>query len=113
MIAKLRSPLLTALLVLFGIAIFAHPTEAVSEAAPNTLAAPESFSSIADVGQRSAAYFTELGKVLLHPRCLNCHPSGDHPHQLFGHSPVEPQRDQGRAEGGKIEPGEADPRHPP
>jgi hypothetical protein len=81
MIAKLRSPLLTALLVLFGIAIFAHPTEAVSEAAPNTLAAPESFSSIADVGQRSAAYFTELGKVLLHPRCLNCHPSGDHPHQ--------------------------------
>jgi hypothetical protein len=55
MIAKLRSPVLTALLVLFGIAIFAHLTEAVSEVAPSTLAAPESFSSIADAGQRSAA----------------------------------------------------------
>ena len=25
--------------------------------------------------------FTELGKVLTHPRCVNCHPAGDRPHQ--------------------------------
>ena len=42
---------------------------------------PPSFSTIADEGQRSQAYFTEFGKVLTHPRCLNCHPAGDRPHQ--------------------------------
>jgi hypothetical protein len=81
MTSELRSPVLMALLMLFGIAIFAHSTAAVSEATPSTLAAPESFASIADAGQRSAAYFTELGKVLLHPRCVNCHPAGDRPRQ--------------------------------
>ena len=25
--------------------------------------------------------FTELGKVLTHPRCINCHPAGDRPRQ--------------------------------
>ena len=25
--------------------------------------------------------FTELGKVLTHPRCVNCHPAGDRPRQ--------------------------------
>jgi hypothetical protein len=47
----------------------------------NTLASPESFSSIADPQERSAAYFNELGKVLTHPRCTNCHPAGDRPRQ--------------------------------
>jgi hypothetical protein len=47
----------------------------------NTLASPESFSSITDPQKRSAAYFTELDKVLTHPRCINCHPSGDRPRQ--------------------------------
>ena len=45
------------------------------------LAAPESFAGIGDTAARSAALFTELGKVLTHPRCVNCHPVGDHPHQ--------------------------------
>lgn len=45
------------------------------------LRSPASFSSIADESQRSQAYFTELGKVLTHPRCLNCHPVGDRPRQ--------------------------------
>ena len=43
--------------------------------------APESFASIADTDARSAAMFTELGKVLTHPRCINCHPAGDRPRQ--------------------------------
>lgn len=54
---------------------------ASAAAAQSTLAPPESFSSIADAEQRSAAYFTELGKVLTHPRCVNCHPAGDRPRQ--------------------------------
>jgi hypothetical protein len=54
---------------------------AVSETAPHTLASPESFASIADTDARSAAMFTELGKVLTHPRCTNCHPVSDRPRQ--------------------------------
>src|ERR1700750_2219026 len=55
-------------------------TDAVSDQS-DTLASPESFASIADTAARSAAIFTELGKVLTHPRCLNCHPAGDRPRQ--------------------------------
>jgi hypothetical protein len=54
---------------------------AASQAISNTLALPESFTSIADTDARSAAMFTELGKVLTHPRCVNCHPAGDRPRQ--------------------------------
>jgi hypothetical protein len=54
---------------------------AASETAPQALATPESFASIADTDARSAAMFTELGKVLTHPRCINCHPAGDRPRQ--------------------------------
>jgi hypothetical protein len=54
---------------------------AVSETAPSALASPESFASIADTDARSAAVFSELGKVLTHPRCTNCHPAGDRPRQ--------------------------------
>ena len=39
------------------------------------------FASIADEAERSAALFTEASRVLLHPRCVNCHPAGDHPLQ--------------------------------
>jgi hypothetical protein len=54
---------------------------AVSDSPPGQLASVESFSSIADPAARSAAIFTELGKVLTHPRCVNCHPAGDRPSQ--------------------------------
>lgn len=48
------------------------------------------FASIRDEATRSAALFTEAGKVLQHPRCLNCHPAGDRPSQhetMAPHSP--------------------------
>jgi hypothetical protein len=45
------------------------------------LAAPQSFDAIADQTARSAAMFSELGRVLTHPRCVNCHPAGDRPSQ--------------------------------
>ena len=53
----------------------------ISTAQSNDLADPESFAGIADTAARSAALFTELGKVLTHPRCVNCHPAGDRPLQ--------------------------------
>ena len=54
---------------------------AVAEGPSDGLAPPESFSAIGDTTTRSAALFTELGKVLTHPRCVNCHPAGDRPRQ--------------------------------
>jgi hypothetical protein len=54
---------------------------AVSLVPSDSIASVESFSSISDPTARSAAYFTELGKVLTNPRCLNCHPAGDRPRQ--------------------------------
>jgi hypothetical protein len=54
---------------------------ALSQAPSDRLASPESFAAIADTAERSAALFGELGKVLTHPRCVNCHPAGDHPRQ--------------------------------
>ena len=44
---------------------------AVSAGPADTLAAPESFAAISDTAARSAALFTEVGKVLTHPRCVN------------------------------------------
>lgn len=46
-----------------------------------TLRAVSSFSDVDDAKARSVALFTEAGKVLLHPRCLNCHPSTARPRQ--------------------------------
>jgi hypothetical protein len=42
---------------------------------------PSEFLAISDVAERSQAIFGEIGKVLTHPRCMNCHPAGDHPLQ--------------------------------
>jgi hypothetical protein len=56
----------------------------------DSFATPESFASIADEARRSAALFTELGKVLTHPRCVNCHPAGDRPRQGEEGRPHQP-----------------------
>jgi hypothetical protein len=54
--------------------------------APQPIAAQElrpasTFGSIADQRARSIALFEEAGKVLQHPRCVNCHPATDRPRQ--------------------------------
>ena len=53
---------------------------------PNTEGADKlrpaaSFAGIADKRSRSIALFEEAGKVLQHPRCVNCHPATDRPTQ--------------------------------
>jgi isoquinoline 1-oxidoreductase beta subunit len=44
------------------------------------------FSVVSDKNDRSRALFLEASRVLLHPRCANCHPAGDVP--LQGPQPV-------------------------
>ena len=45
------------------------------------LKAPADFASIRNRAKRSAAIFSEVGKVLTHQRCTNCHPSVNSPMQ--------------------------------
>jgi hypothetical protein len=45
------------------------------------LRGPEAFDGIADAADRSRALFLEASRVMLHPRCKNCHPAGDSPLQ--------------------------------
>src|SRR6202048_698537 len=48
----------------------------LSAAAQRTLGQTQTF---AGADARSIALFREAGKVLLNPRCLNCHPVDDRP----------------------------------
>ncbi len=57
------------------------PPKFLPEAAPGVLRAPGDFSVIADKSDRSRALFVEASRVLLGPRCANCHPNDDSPRQ--------------------------------
>lgn len=48
------------------------------------------FTSIQDKRARSLALFAEVGKVLQHPRCLNCHPATERPTQTERMTPHMP-----------------------
>jgi hypothetical protein len=48
---------------------------------PTELRAVADFMVIGDRAGRSRALFAEAARVLMHPRCVNCHPDGDTPHQ--------------------------------
>lgn len=58
--------------------------------APTTLRPASAFDSIANRRERSVALFQEAGKVILHPRCVNCHPAGDRPLQTDAGRPHQP-----------------------
>ena len=45
------------------------------------LQSPQAFDAIPNTSERSRALFTEMGKVIASPRCMNCHPQGDRPTQ--------------------------------
>lgn len=55
------------------------------------------FDAIADKNARSVALFEEAGKVILHPRCVNCHPAGDRPTQGMDMHPHQPPVFRGEA----------------
>jgi hypothetical protein len=65
---------------------------------PKDLRPLSSFSAITDQAERSRALFNEMAKVVTHPRCINCHPAGDHPTQgndMHEHLPPAPRGEAG------------------
>jgi hypothetical protein len=58
------------------------------------------FSDIADPRARSIALFREAGRVIQHPRCMNCHPSSDGPTQTVAMRPHLPRVTRGPDGGG-------------
>jgi hypothetical protein len=81
-----RSILLTILTAL--VAVFLSSAGQTSQRA--SLKSGKDFSTIADERARSVAIFQEAGKVIQHPRCLNCHPAGNRPLQNDDSHPHRP-----------------------
>ncbi|HTG37655.1 Isoquinoline 1-oxidoreductase subunit [Sphingomonas sp.] len=61
------------------------------------------FADIADPQARSVALFQEAGRVIQHPRCLNCHPRTDRPTQTAAMRPHMPAVTRGPDGGGASE----------
>jgi hypothetical protein len=67
----------------------------VSDSSPQAqdsteLRGPSAFAEITDPQARSRALFNEAAKVIMNPRCMNCHPATDRPTQgndMHVHSP--------------------------
>ena len=74
------------------------PSEAVAlpPVARNQLRPVADFDSIGDPAARSRALFLEASRVLMHPRCVNCHPDGDVPHQGMDLTLHDPPVQRGR-----------------
>lgn len=66
------------------------------------LRAVADFDSIADRAARSRALFLEASRVLRHPRCVNCHPDGDVPHQGMNLAWHDPPVERGPASRGVV-----------
>ena len=73
-----------------------HGSAQISER--SELQAPSAFDAISDTAMRSRALFTEAAKVIMNPRCMNCHPASDRPTQgndLHPHLPPAIRGDGG------------------
>lgn len=73
---------LAAVLVLAGGALHTLGQPRPATAPRQDLKPAAIFAAIGDARARSLALFEEAGKVLQHPRCVNCHPAGDRPLQM-------------------------------
>src|SRR3954470_4574669 len=58
------------------------------------------FAEIQSARERSIALFTEAGRVIAHPRCMNCHPATGRPLQADGQRPHSPTVEGGSAGSG-------------
>ena len=90
--------LLVAVVVL-GLAIAFRPhalptsqslVAAPAQSHPSALRPASWFASIEDRQMRSLALFREAGRVIEHPRCMNCHPRSDRPTQTAAMRPHMP-----------------------
>jgi hypothetical protein len=88
----MRSPLAAV-----ALALCLTAASTVGSLAADTLKPAAAFSSIADKTARSVALFEEAGKVIQHPRCINCHPAGDRPLQGMTMHPHQPPVSRGEA----------------
>jgi hypothetical protein len=68
-----------------GMAVAAREPEPAQSLKPAS-----AFDGISDKKERSVAIFTEAGKVIQHPRCVNCHPAGNRPLQGNDGHPHQP-----------------------
>jgi hypothetical protein len=72
------------------LSIALQDASAQPQAAAGDLRPATDFAGIADRNARAIALIQEAGKVLQHPRCVNCHPAGDSPHQTDQRRPHQP-----------------------
>lgn len=99
----MRAPMLSAaqvaMLVVTGVAALAVdaavgtpnvPVEPRAALAADSLRPVAAFANIAPPRARAESLFREMGKVLQHPRCVNCHPAGDVPLQTDSMRPHQP-----------------------
>ena len=56
----------------------------------NGLKTVEAFEQIEQEADRSVALFNEMAKVIMHPRCMNCHPVNGGPLQGDAQRPHSP-----------------------
>jgi hypothetical protein len=82
------------------IIVLAATTAPLASAAD--LRAPDTFSSLSDPSERARALFAEAGRVLQHPRCLNCHPVGERPTQGDDRHPHSPLAVRGSDDKGAV-----------
>jgi len=73
-----------------------------AQAQPADLKAPSDFAAIGNRSERSRALFVEAGKVIQHPRCINCHPVGERPLQGDRMQPHQPLVVRGPADKGAV-----------
>lgn len=73
--------LAAAILVAAGASLVAAQSGGQPQPAPAGLRAASTFTSITDEKARSVALFSEAGKVIQSPRCMNCHPATERPTQ--------------------------------
>src|SRR5450759_1049229 len=83
-----------------GIAAGNMSSENAAAQKQRELQSPGAFLSMADRATRSKALFLEAAKVITDPRCMNCHPAGDHPLQGDDHHIHQPAAFRGEANNG-------------
>lgn len=76
------------------------PNPALPLGSPGELRGPEAFASLSDKDERARALFLEASKVILHPRCVNCHPADGIPRQGDGGELHIPPVERGPADRG-------------
>ena len=76
--------------------------EPLPAVAANELRSVDDLAGITSKKERSRALFLEMSRVLVHPRCVNCHPSGDTPLQGMEMAVHDPPVSRGEDDHGVV-----------